>query len=342
MSIEPEGRVIGKSPEPTNTEETFEAAVIRMIQDLDRRVVQLVDDLIGTDKAVSYHNDRLGKLEASAFSETGDDRITEAHRRITAETDRLNNLRQMHYNLAERVKRLEGQTHFETSEDDARLRQLEKTVGYLKQRQDVWENSWSQTVTRINHKIMSIDNHLRVDVEDQVAGLERKLGLLVDSQNDWTSQFGERLVALEGHPRPLDLEQVRAGERLFTKAPNAGDVMVMSNVDERRRDDLAPKIRGIQAVVQQQYERGYSMGLRAGIDEAVSRVDNLPQLEPPFGSAIGIGKKKAIIEAIRAVVTSKLGADGPAEDMTLTPEMYVAPKDHPFIKPRPIRDNPQA
>lgn len=100
------------------------------VQTLAREVVELRNDLAGTDRAVMTHNDRISVVERGAASRDGLsgaldriealestvvsredmlvalDRISDLARRITDETERLNKIREMVHNHEDVLRRL--------------------------------------------------------------------------------------------------------------------------------------------------------------------------------------------------------------------------------------------
>ncbi len=100
---------------------------------------RLVGEVSETDRAVDAHNQRISRLEVQArdivdrsnrFASTFDrmgDQLMEVESRIEAIRETVDGMTP-YVELAERVKRLESQTQFETSEDDARLRAIEAAL----------------------------------------------------------------------------------------------------------------------------------------------------------------------------------------------------------------------
>src|ERR1041384_322714 len=89
--------------------------------------------------------------EVHSAEEIQNDRISHLARRLTDETTRINALRNMLHevrdnyvpqdsfeDLVGRIRRLESQTQFETSEDDARIKDLVKRLGDIENRLDTY------------------------------------------------------------------------------------------------------------------------------------------------------------------------------------------------------------
>lgn len=234
-----------------------------------------------------------------------------------------------HFEILEgRVARLESQTEFETSEDDARL------VNHSR-RLDRYENQWSQTVTELKAGIKSLSilqGNTDRDWLNQVMGLSTKIDELMnrmrglDHRIDWAqaasaeadARIEKRLDALDGgggvtpHSKQFlgveDQYSPPVGGRKYERdlddevdgIPDVhGRGGLRSALDEhlegRSRDHAveAERIVGAAAMRKEQYDRGMSTGVTRGIklalDNAANRVRTMLTQD---------GHDPAVIEAI--------------------------------------------
>lgn len=125
--------------------------------------------------------------------------------------------------LTDRIKRLEDQTQFETSEDDARLRVLERRVKLLEEatpRPEEWARS-----NQVLNRITALENGSRlVGTGGLIASLVDRLERL---------EKGSVVVGTEA-ARLIPTEQIRRAEREFSSGSHGPDVLHMSNQDQER------------------------------------------------------------------------------------------------------------
>lgn len=108
------------------------------------------EELAGTDIAVSHLNDRISKVENApdwlaiekrVWSRT----VSELKMQIGDMQDQIRAMTP-YVEMTQRVKRLESQTQFETSEDDARLKDLELRLSKMMSDPAPWEPEFSPPV----------------------------------------------------------------------------------------------------------------------------------------------------------------------------------------------------
>lgn len=255
--------------------------------------------------------------------------------------------------LSARLDRLNSQTEFETSEDNAGILHLQrrmtdlaerltaetKRINYLRQMVHDFENRMSTAVTEIKQRIGVI---VEERLTERVTALEN--GSRLVGTGGLIDQIMSRLAALEGFARngiepefspPIGgrlvggvAHSLREVEQRFAAAMSGPDVIHI--------DPPKPQ-------VENAFERGYVAGRRAAVDEAVSRVESWLDANWPDPTP-----STAILNQIRAVVETKI-EHVPAEEAGLTVQRHTARvfpdltgHQSPIAKGRPIRDNPQA
>lgn len=203
------------------------------------RVVELDQELAGTDKAVATHNDRISRLERNmldlkeniGLDDPEDEELelpilgmifnlkqefrkvstTDAGRRISR--------------VEERLARLEGQTYFETSEDNDRIKALEATIRSL-------VNRLEQAEARMN--AYGVPESQRVVRSD------------------------------DGVQSAIALAEELAGDSTLSARPTRG----LPPGEYSVRAETMARITGVQAMRREQFQRGLSAGAEKALENA--------------------------------------------------------------------------
>lgn len=300
-------------------------------------------------------------VEDTIFSETGEDRITEAHNRITDESRRINKLRNLVHDLEGRivesgsatvpgmeraieaiadrmrlmeermamvedqyvteagfndligrVRRLETQTEFETSEDDANIRDLARRVSAGR-----WPTveDWTSMTERMSQFADRLDR-AGIEAHRRLTALEQDE--VVMTVSDW-ERMGQRVNDLESQSVTVKLhteDWVKIQHRmdgLERDIKNMREVEgARQRVHERNNDNFGKRITELEiaatnsgmhldgGVVESPHDFSYPIG--AGTGEAERVADGMAdERRQRYQQGLTAGATKAIDNAERRV-----------------------------------------
>lgn len=227
------------------------------------------------EKKIKALERKVEELAAAVFSDDGDNRITEAHRRISAEAIRMNELRSR-------------------PEDETSCRGVDR----LNRQVDRLMKTEAITQELVSNLVIRVDGHesriawLQTASTEAQQEMERRLDELenaeiVMSVTDWKALL-DRISALEtalenyGVPTPraktpraddlINGESTPQWGAVWSGGASTRVAHQYSVQQDALREASVKHITGVQAMGKEQYERGLSAGAEAALVRAMRRV----------------------------------------------------------------------
>lgn len=188
---------------------------------------------------------------------------------------------------------------------------------------DPREIDWPEKqVARLDGLI--VENSKAIDtVSEELAATDRAVdahnGRISALENALTA-YGIPFGARKNKTDPMGLLGDGAPERLEFSPPIGGGIGCFSPAEDtgrgvdRASDAEKARISGVQAMGREQYERGWSAGLAAAVDEVTSRVQAVFDGATVDRDTLISEVERQVMAAIEQIVVIRRGEEGPVEE----------------------------